>query len=100
MTLAILFGLKTELITCFPVQRHAGFMIVGGGKFISSSASQNHEMILVNSSLFKKMSLDVSKKEVVRKSCIKATIGSPLFGVTIFCVRPIKCKVSLRAYKV
>jgi len=100
ITLANRFGLKTELITCFPVQRHAGFIIVGGGKFISSSASQNQERIFVNYSLFRKMSLEVSRKDVVKKSCIKATIGSPLFGVTIFWVSPIKWSVSLRAYKV
>ncbi len=70
-----LFGLKIVLITCFPVHKHAGFKIVGGGKLMSSSASQNHESIFVNSSLFKKISLEVKRKEVVKKSCIKATIG-------------------------
>ena len=35
MTLANRLGLKTELITCFPVQRQAGFIIVGGGRLIS-----------------------------------------------------------------
>ena len=84
MTLAYLFGLMIELITCFPVQRQTGFKIVGGGKLINSSASQNHDNILVNYSLFRNMSLDVRRKEVVKKSCIKATIGYPLFGVTMF----------------
>lgn len=93
MTRAYLFGLKIELMTCFPVQRQIGLIIVGGGKFINSSASQNQEIILVNSSLFKNISLEVNKKEVVKKSCIRATIGYPLFGVTIFWVRPIKCNV-------
>ena len=90
----------SALITCFPVQRHTGFRIVGGGRLINSSASQNHERTFVNSYLLRKMSREVSKKEVVKKSCINATIGSPLLGVTIFCVTPIKWRVSLRASKV
>ena len=70
-----LLGLKIELMTCFPVHKHAGFNIVGGGKLISSSASQNQEIIFVNSSLFKNISLELKRKEVVKKSCIRATIG-------------------------
>ncbi len=95
-----LFGLINALITCFPVQRHTGFKIVGGGRFINSSASQNHDRTFVNSYRFRKMSREVNKKDVVKKSCISATIGSPLLGVTIFCVTPIKWSVSLRASKV
>jgi hypothetical protein len=75
MTLASLFGLKIELMTCFPVHKQTGLIIVGGGKLISSSASENQPRILTNSYLLRKMSLEVSKKEVVRKSCINATIG-------------------------
>lgn len=67
-TLACLFGLRTELITCFPVHKNAGFIIVGGGRLISSFASVNHERINVNSCLVKKVSLEVSKKLVVKKS--------------------------------
>lgn len=37
--LAILLGLSKADITCFPVHKATGFIIVGGGKFMSYAAS-------------------------------------------------------------
>ena len=64
---------------------------------MSSFASVNHERIAVNYCLVKKTSLLVMRKEVVRKSWMRAIMGSPLLGVTMFWVTPIRCSVSLRA---
>lgn len=45
MTLVFLFGRNKEDITCFPVHRHTGFTIVGGGIFIISLASAKYANI-------------------------------------------------------
>lgn len=60
---------------------------------MNSLASVNQERIYVNCCLVKKTSLEVMRKEVVRKSWIKAMMGSPLLGVTMFWVTPMRCRV-------
>lgn len=66
--LVFLFGRKSEEITCFPVHKAVGFIIVGGGKFIIYEASAKYAKIYVNCCLVKKLSLLVIKNEVVKKS--------------------------------
>lgn len=92
--LVFLLGLNKDEITCLPVQSAIGLTIDGGGMFIISQASAKYAKIEVNCSRLKNISLLVIRNEVVKKSWIKATIGSPLFGVIIFYLSPIKCKVS------
>ena len=70
-----LFGRNKEEKTCFPVHKATGLIIVGGGNVIASVASAKYANIQVNSSRLKNTSLEVIKNDVVRKSCIKATIG-------------------------
>jgi hypothetical protein len=49
--------------------------MVGGGKLIIYEASAKYAKIYVNCCLVKKLSLLVIRNDVVRKSCISATIG-------------------------
>ena len=68
ITLAYRLGFIKELIICLPVHKDTGFKIVGAGILMSYEASANQEIISQNYDRVKNISLEVIRKDVVRKS--------------------------------
>ncbi len=68
--------------------------MLGGGITIFSSPSPKYAHIIINSDLFKNLSLLEIKNDDVRKSYVAAISGSPLLGIIKFFFTSIRILAS------